>query len=153
MFQSTRPRGARPAPKHVTLCAGGFQSTRPRGARPVRLRKTAQETTKFQSTRPRGARRIQPPTQGDRRVSIHAPTWGATREKPNSVIILAVSIHAPTWGATCRSQPTHRRSRFQSTRPRGARQRPHTSITINRCFNPRAHVGRDIIYCKGAVNV
>ena len=40
-----------------------------------------------------------------------------------------VSIHAPAWGAT-RSPPisSWRSSRFQSTRPRGARQPHHNSL-------------------------
>ena len=77
------------------------------------------------------------------RVSIHAPTWGATLSHapwfrhckfqsthPRGVrpdvsfvlkILVSVSIHAPTWGATlcrCRSAPST-------------------------CFNPRTHVGCD----------
>ena len=34
------------------------------------------------------------------RVSIHAPTWGATLLPSEEVDALKVSIHAPTWGAT-----------------------------------------------------
>ena len=33
-------------------------------------------------------------------VSIHAPTWGATRIYILKEVELGVSIHAPTWGAT-----------------------------------------------------
>ena len=33
-------------------------------------------------------------------VSIHAPTWGATRLKRGEKVFMTVSIHAPTWGAT-----------------------------------------------------
>jgi len=33
-------------------------------------------------------------------VSIHAPTWGATKLIVRSRSSLIVSIHAPTWGAT-----------------------------------------------------
>ena len=33
---------------------------------------------------------------------------------------------------------------FQSTRPRGARPNAKYSITYDRGFNPRAHVGRDV---------
>ena len=32
---------------------------------------------------------------------------------------------------------------FQSTRPRGARPKPRTELTILPCFNPRARGGRD----------
>ena len=33
-------------------------------------------------------------------VSIHAPTWGATKQHPRGNKAEGVSIHAPTWGAT-----------------------------------------------------
>ena len=120
-----------------------FQSTRPRGARPVRTVLSA-PFLMFQSTRPRGARRevdggigilsrvsIHAPTWGATagrslrdsrvRVSIHAPTWGATRPRPRPASLLRVSIHAPTWGATSGCSSSSRSMRFQSTRPRGAR--------------------------------
>ncbi len=81
-------------------------------------------------------------------VSIHAPIWGATRFaytlrlrfmcfNPRARIgrdfgrgvfgkVRSVSIHAPVWGATAcpmTSAPTS--SRFQSTRPYGARLVEH----------------------------
>jgi len=56
---------------------------------------------------------------------------------------LMVSIHAPTWGATRVSLLSFARLMFQSTRPRGARPlRVHRAASVE-CFNPRAHVGRD----------
>ena len=34
-------------------------------------------------------------------ISIHAPTWGATRHLCQPITLaLSISIHAPTWGAT-----------------------------------------------------
>ncbi len=33
-------------------------------------------------------------------ISIHAPTWGATRDYAGMFDWTAISIHAPTWGAT-----------------------------------------------------
>ena len=99
----------------------------------------------FQSTRPRGARhpRLRLTLNGQV-VSIHAPTWGATAARDLQVLNGSnVSIHAPTWGATnCWSLPVSygtcfnprahvgrdtnqkhvlHKSKFQSTRPRGAR--------------------------------
>ena len=55
----------------------------------------------FQSTHPHGVRhggfyRLKPTP----RVSIHAPTWGATELPEEFVNYMTVSIHAPTWGAT-----------------------------------------------------
>ena len=55
-----------------------FQSTRPRGARPLAT-PVLVESSQFQSTRPRGARRFEllPKVVVDV-ISIHAPAWGAT---------------------------------------------------------------------------
>ena len=56
------------------------------------------------------------------RVSIHAPTWGATKFFDIIRHFLVVSIHAPTWGATIK--PAHFVSfnkMFQFTHPRGVR--------------------------------
>ncbi len=62
-----------------TVCL--FQSTRPRGARPsISLDEVF--FVAFQSTRPRGARRMYGELQEiESKVSIHAPAWGATARK------------------------------------------------------------------------
>ena len=76
----------------------------------------------FQSTRPRGARQhIQPKRRVISTVSIHAPTWGATVIIIKPKQTFKVSIHAPTWGATHLRGHDEIVTRFQSTRPRGAR--------------------------------
>ena len=145
VFQSTRPRGARPpsarrppsfAPVSIHAPAWGatvkrsaavlfvrkFQSTRPRGARQAIWQK-AYSDLKFQSTRPRGARHIELYYARIKElVSIHAPAWGATSGK-----------RSRKSGSTC-FNPRARVGRdghghvhsfqvamFQSTRPRGAR--------------------------------
>ena len=80
----------------------------------------------FQSTLPRGERHLrQPDCGGGRRVSIHAPTRGATPCFRLSVILNQVSIHAPTRGAT-------KQSCFQ----------PFQFL----CFNPRSHEGSDFMF-------
>ncbi len=57
-------------------------------------------------------------------VSIHAPAWGATHFFYCLARNLSVSIHAPAWGATSGQLPQLADFfLFQSTRPRGARQR------------------------------
>ena len=80
-----------------------------------------------------------------RPVSIHAPAWGATRYRARKARRSAsfnprarmgrdspplyknannkVSIHAPAWGATCKRYWLKNVSKFQSTRPHGARRR------------------------------
>ena len=59
------------------------------------------------------------------RVSIHAPTWGATEVSRTLVVApKRVSIHAPTWGATKKVlASTKRIAVFQSTLPHGERRR------------------------------
>jgi len=99
-----------------------FQSTRPRRARQKRKSRLPL-TERFQSTRPRRARHqliCQPDFSN--LVSIHAPTQGATGLSNLDKQIYYVSIHAPTQGATG--------LRFSSAGRR-------------KCFNPRAHAGRD----------
>ena len=135
------------------------------GATPHEPRRVG-KPSKFQSTRPHGAR----PHRGDQLlaqglVSIHAPAWGATRADEVGRMARIVSIHAPAWGATtsqtalgrdCAFQSTrphgarHQRGsrfgngrQFQSTRPHGARLGPGTSKGGQKCFNPRARMGRD----------
>ena len=102
-------------------------------------------STLFQSTHPHGVRHEQRDELTRlKKVSIHAPTRGATslqvrrrchrwfqsthphgvRRFPHSeyVCLLGVSIHAPTRGATCTRQVHH----------------PN-----HQCFNPRTHTGCD----------
>ena len=76
-------------------------------------------------------------------VSIHAPTRGATVALKGAQASYQVSIHAPTRGATVIYFIGLSLGLFQSTRPRGARQRGYISETIYFSFNPRAHAGRD----------
>ena len=148
LFQSTRPRGARPmesarqslgrvvsihAPARGATClvlvrptaaAVWFQSTRPRGARRAHLRRVV-HPGRFQSTRPRGARRID--------------------TSPLSSAHQGFNPRARAGRDGCRGWSCSWQSMFQSTRPRGARRDaiPRSrSLTV--CFNPRARAGRDI---------
>ena len=125
MFQSTRPRGARPTQVRRQAPAGsGFQSTRPRGARQLDV-SVPVFMTEFQSTRPRGARPRHPPSPGlVGTVSIHAPAWGATRAGARKTV------------AQTRFNP---RARVGRDRCASATRRESGS------FNPRARVGRDTV--------
>ena len=126
--------------------------------------------------------------------SIHAPPWGATPLSFPLFFLECISIHAPAWGATNANFPDklslryfNPRARvgrdvetsttnlivttFQSTRPRGARQRHRRryhgktiisihapawgatsqllfDLTLRRDFNPRARVGRDARFSR-----
>ena len=126
----------------------------------------------FQFTRPRGAR--QTATLGAppfRSFNSRAHVGRDQKLTPCPVCKTAVSIHAPTWGATVPEVKGSPASRFQFTRPRGARPtitvlgvklavfqftRPRgarlatngASRAASSCFNSRAHVGRDTPACS-----
>ena len=100
-----------------------FQSTRPRGAR-LLARKPAIKHTSF-NPRAHAGRDGQGGRSSDGgRVSIHAPTRGAT------TVWLLLPPHL-----------------FQSTRPRGARLPLWCQCIGFDGFNPRAHAGRDQTHC------
>ena len=61
------------------------------------------------------------------KISIHAPTWGATIAGRIRQEVFGISIHAPTWGATLAAAEERIASLFQSTHPRGVRQSDHDS--------------------------
>ena len=151
-----------------------FQSTRPRGARP--MRSTARAAMKpFQSTRPRGARREK--GHGCRSgcdVSIHAPAWGATTVQYVAGYVTKFQSTRPRGARPTKLTRIIGGGTFQSTRPRGARRslwswyRRHAHVSIHApawgatpaggrpsespaCFNPRARVGRDMTSCCSTV--
>ena len=57
-----------------------------------------------------------------KKVSIHAPARGATADRKGKDAAREVSIHAPARGATAKMVLKWIKGKFQSTRPRGARQ-------------------------------
>ena len=83
---------------------------------------------------------------GITKISIHAPSWGATGIGYDGSNGSAISIHAPSWGATEVDYARVRLTSFQSTRPRGARPLVRLRHRVWRDFNPRALVGRDLFY-------
>ena len=123
-FQSTHPRGVRLSVYMQGLSRMWFQSTHPRGVRHDLCGRGGTDRTgfnprtrvgcdfsridegkyrrMFQSTHPRGVRRLfLGQSFARRRVSIHAPAWGATTcSRENLRSRKVVSIHAPAWGAT-----------------------------------------------------
>ena len=168
LFQFTRPQEAR-LRGQVELCAfAGFQFTRPRGARlqarsclralprvsihaPARgatpgTWPSSTRRTSFNSRAREG--RDPPPTVlacRRRGVSIHAPARGATHARPRRGSRSSVSIHAPARGATLIPQRPLFFSRFQFTRPQGARREVIYNFVFLRGFNSRARKGRDTI--------
>ena len=78
-------------------------------------------------------------------VSIHAPTWGATKSTDSPTLVRVVSIHAPTWGATTYEGMTNDNDTFQSTLPHGERPDECHGADATGSFNPRSHMGSDRI--------
>ena len=76
-------------------------------------------------------------------VSIHAPTWGATRLFSEVERSFFVSIHAPTWGATISPTAARLSDEFQSTHPHGVRLYARGYRSFSQSFNPRTHMGCD----------
>ena len=80
------------------------------------------------------------------RVSIHAPAWGATRDRAaGQAVDHLVSIHAPAWGATARAW--HLPLPWPCFNPRARMGRDQAKQmaddTARKGFNPRARMGRD----------
>ena len=187
-FQFTRPRGARPVKRHRTdtlvvvsihAPTGGAThpslqqnigrsfNSRAHGGRDCLRLGVCLWHKRFQFTRPRGARPA-PPRRGFRppRVSIHAPTGGATwsaATRRSSASRFNSRAHGGRDLPVACTLP--KPSAFQFTRPRGARHdfviidiishlvsihaptggatRIDDAALANNRFNSRAHGGRD----------
>ena len=144
MFQFARPRGARQCPTLDDKPAIRFNS-RAHGGRDKCKCGTPLRCNSFQFARPRGARRG---LAGDRgqpsRVSIRAPTGGATAGRPAGRNESAVSIRAPTGGATA-GRPAGRNESAVSIRaPTGGATAGRPRPGGDKRFNSRAHGGRDL---------
>ena len=63
----------------------------------------------------------------------------------------SISIHAPTWGATLYSQLVQSGQKFQSTHPRGVRPSQISNTATNSDFNPRTHVGCDLLSVQARI--
>ena len=77
------------------------------------------------------------------KISIHAPTRGATLLQIGSYIIISISIHAPTRGATVSVLSAVAFSVFQSTLPREERPFLNFNNPVVMNFNPRSHERSD----------
>jgi len=163
LFQSTRPRGARPAGSRVHpglivsihAPTGGatpkgdfkkafnrFQSTRPRGARQPR-RGSMNPRLSFNPRAHGGRDRCRSWVECEKKVSIHAPTGGATLVCVLMDISGLFQSTRPRGARQAGSTSSREAGLFQSTRPRGARPGDGREDVAPECFNPRAHGGRD----------
>ena len=100
LFQSTLPREERLHQVHLKDCCQTFQSTLPREER-LQINVIIFTNKVFQSTLPREERLYHIKPKDNRKISIHAPTRGATHLTKWDLNSLSISIHAPTRGATC----------------------------------------------------
>ena len=133
-FQSTHPRGVRQNDRTTLGNYKVFQSTHPRGVRPSQSYSSC-VILLFQSTHPRGVRRHihHPDTSGREFQSTH-PRGVRQRPLPRLLLFYFISIHAPTWGATRGLGFNFGRTRFQSTHPRGVRPPSTTSVARSSTF-------------------
>ena len=77
-------------------------------------------------------------------VSIHAPAWGATASMDMQITCTIVSIHAPAWGATTPLSLPRRAFIVSIHAPAwGATQIPSIDTLCHNGFNPRSRVGSD----------
>ena len=87
-------------------------------------------------------------------ISIHAPTWGATRFGKLVAGTDYISIHAPTWGATGDHFYPKNNKLFQSTLPRGERPpclSPYGGVMVFQSTLPRGE--RPVCCLKFAIPI
>ena len=144
-FQFTRPRGARPldaARVRDDLLVSIHAPAR--GA--TKSKRHCINSQKFQFTRPRGARREGAAAASRWACFNSRAREGRDRDLRDDRLHVAVSIHAPARGATPSTAKASMKSRFQFTRPRGARLPLVLPLTWrDTSFNSRAREGRDRI--------
>ena len=108
------------------------------------MRKDDFQKFMFQFTRPRGARPVYKFRRGKYRVSIHAPTRGATKlGMSGNIRPHRFNSRAHEGRDTTTNAGVRRSVVFQFTRPRGARRKIRPCRDRGRRFNSRAHEGRD----------
>ena len=164
-FQSTFPRGERPK---VTEIKSGIDDFNPRSrvGNDAFLVSIIVQVIKFQSTFPRGER----PSDvalltGNNRFQSTFPRGERQRCPKSYYGRTVISIHVPAWGTTfsgfalgfryCHFNPRSRVGNdtncgfsgcihvFQSTFPRGERQKSKSHNCKRFDFNPRSRVGND----------
>ena len=85
------------------------------------------------------------------KVSIHAPTWGAT---PTNHVVLHHHSFQSTHPRGVRLMPMMypvQTQMFQSTHPRGVRHTIAAAFDLCQSFNPRTHMGCDVSPSEGNV--
>ena len=150
-FQSTLPREERLLSALADIGRTIFQSTLPREERPMPFT----FFTRFKYFNPRSHERSDVASDVDftlsYRISIHAPTRGATIAFLIIGFAITISIHAPTRGATLILAELDKMDRiFQSTLPREVRFFYLRLIEIIKYFNPRSQERIDYATITGS---
>ena len=139
IFQSTLPRGERHLCFVKQIVHILFQSTLPRGERQT-VANGCNTAMRFQSTLPRGERQfLRQMFRGHYHFNPRSHE-GSDHISAPSISFHKISIHAPTRGATCSDCPMVIRQLFQSTLPRGERPllgHSNIGITIFQSTLPR----------------
>ena len=138
VFQSTLRRTERRIWSSLNVCSSKFQSTLRRTERRTFFYSTHKSIV-FQSTLRRTERLYRHLQVGlMKRISIHAPTNGATFSLLPPILLLIISIHAPTNGATYTLALLPTTQPFQSTLRRTERQDQLLRSLLSDNFNPRS---------------
>ena len=130
----------------------GFQSTHPRGVRPA-VRQGLAFGRHVSIHAPAWGATGRPRAIGvwEQKVSIHAPAWGATDAQLPRVDQVRVSIHAPAWGATMTVRLPTGPSWSFNPRTRVGCDALWTQKRLRKwpSFNPRTRVGCDFPPSEG----
>ena len=144
-FQSTHPRGVRRLYVEERGPGTYFNPRTHVGCDPA-LTALMTLSAEFQSTHPRGVRRtlrrttVTPTRYFNPRTHVGCDATGIYKD----IFTVYISIHAPTWGATKQLHRVFQNTLFQSTHPRGVRPARSAPFSITQNFNPRTHVGCDL---------
>ena len=143
-FQSTLPRGERPSSNTAPSCSRYFNPRSHEGSDYDAYANTT-TTPEFQSTLPRGERPVGcPGAFGVSRISIHAPTRGATQADDRADQVGEFQSTLPRGERPRAALAAVVKELFQSTLPRGERLiAPTRGGQQNNDFNPRSHEGSD----------
>ena len=122
-FNSRSRMGSDPDASRRAWRGSGFQFTLPHGERPDKI--DAYHSPK--------------------KVSIHAPAWGATEAANRRSRAGRVSIHAPAWGATRKRRAAERPALGFNSRSRmGSDTKQAQAVGVTERFNSRSRMGSDV---------
>ena len=143
LFQSTHPSGVRRQSRMPIVYPSIFQSTHPSGVRRP-CRGAIRVCRYFNPRTPVGCDALMIGPICSRKISIHAPQWGATRRSTLLLTSRHISIHAPQWGATGRSQSAMSLIQISIHAPQWGATGQVKSVAYPKVhFNPRTPVGCD----------